>query len=86
MLYFRYKNLDYLLSIDFEDGCELINVAIEAHNNEMITRRWLIGGYEKAMSLQEFKANIITPVAPQQSKEEILTEVRTMFMGGGEPG
>lgn len=56
----RYSNLDYLLSLDFKLGFELINKAIEKDNDEQLYQIWIaqIPRYNASLLVQEIPKEV----------------------------
>jgi len=70
------------MCLDFRDGLELLNKAIQNRNDELLFQRWTLH-YERSMSFAEFK-DVITkpkPAKKQQSKEDILKNVYGIIDG-----
>ncbi|UZW12556.1 hypothetical protein OSC52_11890 [Clostridium pasteurianum] len=42
LLLSRYKNIDYVMGMDLEDGLEIINTAYKKKAEEMLWQRWLV--------------------------------------------
>lgn len=84
MLFMRYGSAaENILQMQFEEGLELIAFAAEQKTEEMIYQRWLLG-YEKLMSLDEFKAEIRKATSTHNlqandTKEEILDKVKAIL-------
>lgn len=62
------------------DGVELLNKAYEETLDERIRERWLVGGYEKQYSFDEFKDELIThTTADNKTDKEILEDVKDII-------
>lgn len=80
MLCKRYGGaIDVIMQLDYEFGFELIMQAKKETAEEMLYQRWLLG-YEKVMSLDEFKSKVfkLSVQHPKNNKttEEILDKVK----------
>lgn len=42
LLLSRYKNIDYVMDMDLEEGIEIINTAYKKKAEEMLWQRWLV--------------------------------------------
>ena len=77
MLFSRYEGAANLVfEMDFELGMELIRRADTEKTEEMLYQRWLLG-YEKVMSLNEFKQRVINATSTKEAKaDDILVKVK----------
>ena len=77
MLFSRYEGAANLVfEMDFELGMELIRRADTEKTEEMLYQRWLLG-YEKVMSLNEFKQRVINATSTKEAKaDDILLKVK----------
>lgn len=77
MLFSRYGGAANLIfEMDFEFGMELIRRADTEKTEEMLYQRWLLG-YEKVMSLNEFKQRVINATSTKEAKaDDILVKVK----------
>ena len=75
MLFSRYEGAANLVfEMDFELGMELIRRADTEKTEEMLYQRWLLG-YEKVMSLNEFKQRVINATSTKEAKaDDILVK------------
>lgn len=76
MLLNRYNNIEFVLSLDVEDGVDLITKAIEQKQEDYLMQRW-ITHYQHEVSFNEFKEklNITNTPADARTKDEILDEI-----------
>ena len=77
MLFSSYEGAANLVfEMDFELGMELIRRADTEKTEEMLYQRWLLG-YEKVMSLNEFKQRVINATSTKEAKaDDILVKVK----------
>lgn len=82
MLLSRYGSIDYIMSLDFEDGINQIHKAEEKDIEEKLFLRWAIA-FQMESSFTDFKNKLMTNsniTDSSKSKEEILADVRKIFM------
>lgn len=73
MLLSRYSDINYVMSLEFEDGVKLINKAEEKDTEYKIFLRWV--PYQEVINFEDFKKEIFSYVK-KESKEEILNKVK----------
>ena len=56
---------------------ELIETALKAEADELLTKRWISGGYEQRLTLDEFRRALTPP--QEKSAEEIDRELAEKF-------
>ena len=83
MLFSRYAGgAKQILNCEFELGIEIINKAYEKENDEKVYQRWIVG-YEKEMSLKEFKTKLMGVARADCSEDitenEILEKVKAIL-------
>ena len=68
------------MSLDIEDGIELIVKAIEQKQEDMLMQRWILH-YQDSISFDEFKAKLsVGPTSTDTRTEgEILAEVKEIL-------
>lgn len=75
----RYSNLDYILNLEFVEGCELIKKAIETDIEDKVWDRWLVD-YRKMdkdnfTNFEDYKNKMLgINECVEISKEELLKE------------
>ncbi len=89
MLLYRYKSLDYILSLDLESAFDFILTAMKKDREEKNMFRWIVGGYEKVYSFNDF-INIIdncnenenygSSSTDKKTKNNILIDVRNIIV------
>lgn len=57
---------------------ELIETALKAEADELLTNRWISGGYEQRLTLDEFR-RALAPPPPEKSAAEIDRELAEKF-------
>ena len=76
MLLKRYKDINYVLDLDYEEGMDLIIHALKEKNEELLLTRWMIG-YQDSLTFEEFKRDLgVYQVQDDRSEEEILDMVK----------
>lgn len=81
MLCRRYGGaIDLIMQIDYEFGFELILQAKKETAEEMLYQRWLLG-YEKVMSLDEFKNKVLKLSVQNPKKNETTDEILDKVKG-----
>lgn len=58
---------------------ELVQAAIDAHRDELLIQRWIVGGYEKQVAFEDFKRAAAAGPAPEKTAEEIHAELAEKF-------
>ena len=71
----RYGGFAPLELFSFADISELISAALNAQRDELTARRWLSGGYEKTMSLDDFRAALSASANSQNAQEKSAEEI-----------
>lgn len=65
------------MNITIDSGIKLITKAYEGRTNERLMERWLIGGYEKEISFNDFRDKLYTHrTSTNKTDDEILEDVR----------
>lgn len=73
--------MDYLLSLPYDEGLELINYAVEQENEKLYLINWLIGGYAlQGVDLNTYK-NILKEKRNPISADEVLIKVEKILDG-----
>lgn len=81
MLCRRYGGaIDAIMQLDYEFGFELILQAKKEMAEEMLYQRWLLG-YEKVMSLDEFKDKVLKLSVKNHKKNETTDEILDKVKG-----
>lgn len=72
------------MTMDFVRGIEIFNKAKSEINEKKLFDRWLIGGWEKEYSFDEFKDMITTQTSTEtdMTEDEILNKVEKILEGG----
>lgn len=68
------------MQLDYEFGFELILQAKKEMAEEMLYQRWLLG-YEKVMSLDEFKDKVLKLSVKNHKKNETTDEILDKVKG-----
>lgn len=84
----RYKDINYFLSLDFNEGLELIEFILEERLEEKVFQRWL---FYQEMNYQDFKNQVIQKKIQIKDEKTILEEQKNIFekfnmLGGKEVG
>lgn len=58
-----------MFELGFEEGVELISVAIKKRDEEKLFMRWVSGGYEQLFSLDEYKKKFTGEENPNTGEE-----------------
>lgn len=61
--------------MELEEAEELISYAVDKHEKEELWLRWIVGGYEKQYSFDDFVAEL-TP-KPKQTAQTIESAIET---------
>ena len=80
-MYRRYGgSADSIFSMPFSDGCELIEYALDAENEDRLFLRWAVM-YQSQMGFAEFKEVLGAGKEPEDNRtaEEILDSVRKII-------
>lgn len=81
MLCKRYGGaIDVIMQLDYEFGIDLILQAKKETAEEMLYQRWLLG-YEKVMSLDEFKNKVLELSVQNPKKNETTDEILDKVKG-----
>ena len=79
----RYGGFAPLELFSFAAVSELISAALNDQRDDLTAWRWLSGGYEKTMPLDDFRAALAAPantqIAQEKSAEEIDIELTEKF-------
>lgn len=71
----RYGGFAPLELFSFAAISEIISTALNAQRDELTARRWLSGGYEKTMSLDDFRAALAASANAQNAQEKSAEEI-----------
>ena len=81
----RYSNIEYILCLDFEEGCELISKAYEKYIEDKLWEQWLVDyrfmNNETFISFEDYKkrSQKTTTVDTNLTKDEIENKVKSII-------
>lgn len=81
LIYRRYGgSVQYILSMPFFEGYELLKYALDAEKEDRIFMRWVVG-HQFSMDFNEFKRNLSNTQAVDDNRtaEEILDTVKDII-------
>lgn len=91
MLLHRYHNIDYILQLDADTGCPLIQKALEQERDDRLFQQWVVQlplmGKEDFVSFADYKDRVTGANIDRRSTAEILAEVNEIereLQGGGD--
>ena len=91
MLLHRYHNIDYILQLDADTGCDLILKALEKERDDRLFQQWVVQlpmmGQENFVSFADYKNRVTGANIDRRSTAEILAEldeVERELQGGGD--
>lgn len=92
MLLHRYGNIDYVMSLEFENGLEIVTKAMEKERDERIFQQWVVqlpamAMTDKVMSFEDYRDRVTGANIDRRSTRDILLEmdeVEREFEKGGE--
>lgn len=69
------------MNLDAVTGAELIIKAYDQRSNDQLMQRWLIGGYDKELSFEDFKEKLVAHrVTDNKTNDEILEDVKEILI------
>lgn len=77
LLLSRYSDIMFVMNMPFRDGYKQMIKAYEEHNEERLFDRWL-SGYEKEMSFEEFKKELMKGTKSDREVDRSKTEDEIM--------
>ena len=91
MLLHRYHNIEYILQLDADTGCDLILKAQEQERDDRIFQQWVVQlplmSQENFVSYADYKDKVTGANIDRRSTAEILAEldeVEKELQGGGD--
>lgn len=91
MLLHRYHNIEYILQLDADTGCALVQKAQEQERDDRIFQQWVVQlplmGRDNFVSFADYKDNLTGANIDRRSTAEILAEldeVERELQGGGD--
>ena len=91
MLLHRYHNIEYILQLDADTGCALVQKAQEQERDDRIFQQWVVQlplmGRDNFVSFADYKDNLTGANIDRRYTAEILAEldeVERELQGGGD--
>ena len=79
MLLHRYHNIEYILQLDADTGCDLILKALEQERDDRIFQQWVVQlplmGKENFVSFADYKDKLTGANIDRRSVAEIMAEL-----------
>lgn len=75
----RYGGFAPFERLSFSMISELIDMACEKRQDELLLLRWIVGGYERNVAFSDFRAACTAVPAVSKSAEQIHTEMSEKF-------